>query len=313
MSPAERLRSQTTIPVVVAPMFLVSGVELVTATCINGVIGTFPTLNGRTSDDFEAMLRDTTDTLDRHRHDHPDAVVAPYGVNLIMHRTNPRVAADLELCVKYQAPLVITSLGKPTDVAEAVHGYGGIVISDVASIDHARKAAACGVDGLILVCAGAGGHAGHLNPFAFTAAVREFFHGIVLLAGCISDGRAIRACEALGADFAYLGTRFIPTVESAAPDAYKAMVCESGAADIVHTPVVSGVPASFLRASLEQAGFDATAIEEGKGKPPDLHASEDEMKAWRDVWSAGQGVQTIHETVPVAELVAQLRAEYGMA
>lgn len=310
MPPAERLRAQTAIPVVAAPMFLVSGVELVAACCENGVIGSFPSLNGRTAEDFEAMLTALDERLESYRSEHPDAVVAPYAVNLIVHASNTRIEEDLALCEKHRVPLIITSLGKPTAVAEAVHGYGGLVVSDVASVQHARKALECDVDGLIAVCSGAGGHAGRLNPFAFVAAVRQFHDGLLLLAGCLSDGRAVRACEALGADFAYMGTRFVATQESLAPDEYKAMICRASATDIVYTPAVSGVHANFLRESLERAGISldsATQPTPGFGGA----SSEDEMKAWRDIWSAGQGVEAIGDVPTVRELVASLRKGYA--
>ncbi|MCL4215769.1 MAG: nitronate monooxygenase [Candidatus Hydrogenedentes bacterium] len=305
----DELRARVAIPAIAAPMFLVSGTALVIETCKGGVIGTFPALNGRKTSDFEAMLEQITSELSEHGAAHPDALVAPYGVNLIIHRSNPRVVA--ELCIKFKVPLIITSLGKPTDVCEAVHAYGGLVFSDVANVDHARKAAACGVDGLILVCAGAGGHAGALNPFVFVSAVRQFFDGAIVLAGCISDGRAIRAAEVLGADFAYLGTRFIPTTESLARPEYKEMIVASQAADIVHTPVVSGVPANFMKASLARCGYDVDKLDEA-ARPLNMNM-EDEAKAWRDAWSAGQGVQLINAVQPVRDVVAQLRKEYAAA
>jgi nitronate monooxygenase len=311
MTPGDSLRRQTVLPVIAAPMFLVSGVDLVVAACRAGVIGAFPALNGRTAADFRAMLEAIGAQLQASRDADPGASIAPYGVNLIVHHTNPRVAEDLALCAEYRVPLVITSLGKPTAIVETVHGYGGLVLSDVATIEHARKAAECGVDGLILVCAGAGGHAGRLNPFAFVAGVREFYEGIVVVAGCISDGRAVRACEALGADLAYLGTRFIATQESLAPQAYKTMIVGSAAADIVYTPAVSGVPASFLRASLEQSGYDLANLDQVQ-RPLNMNM-EEEAKAWRDTWSAGQGVHTIHDIPSVAELVRRLRTEYEAA
>ena len=309
MNSAERLRSQTTLPIIVAPMFLISGIELVVTCCKEGFIGTFPALNARTIDDFESMLVTIGDQLAAAQAQNPQGVVAPYGVNLILHRSNPRVDADLELCVKHRVPLIITSLGKPAAAVESVHGYGGLVFADVITVEFARKAAAAGVDGLILVCAGAGGHAGILNPLAFVPAVRDFFDGAIAVAGCISDGRAVRACEALGADFAYMGTRFIPTLECEATPAYKDMIVAAQASDIIYTSAVSGVHANFIRASLERCGY---AIESQGTVKADLDLSK-EYTLWRDIWTAGQGVQNIHDIDPVAVLAQRLRAEYNGA
>ena len=309
MNKAAQLHAQMAIPVIVAPMFLISGVELVVACCKEGLIGTFPALNGRTTDDFEQLLIDVTGQLESFRRENPRAAVAPYGVNLILHRSNPRIEDDLERCIRVKVPLIITSLGKPAEVVERVHAYGGLVFSDVATVEHAQKAADAGVDGLILVCAGAGGHAGTLTPLVFVPAVREFFDGMVAVAGGISDGRAVRACQVLGADFAYLGTRFIPTHECAASPAYKEMILAAQASDIIHTPVVSGVPANFIRDSLERCGFDIT--KQGVTKRQ-LDLSE-EYSLWRDIWTAGQGVQTIHEIARVKEVAQALAAEYELA
>jgi nitronate monooxygenase len=309
MNKAAQLHAQMAIPVIVAPMFLISGVELVVACCKEGLIGTFPALNGRTTDDFEQLLIDVTGQLESFRRENPRAAVAPYGVNLILHRSNPRIEDDLERCIRVKVPLIITSLGKPAEVVERVHAYGGLVFSDVATVEHAQKAADAGVDGLILICAGAGGHAGTLTPLVFVPAVREFFDGMVAVAGGISDGRAVRACQVLGADFAYLGTRFIPTHECAASPAYKEMILAAQASDIIHTPVVSGVPANFIRASLDRCGFDVT--KQGVIKRQ-LDLTE-EFSLWRDIWTAGQGVQTIHEIAGVKEVAQALAAEYEQA
>ncbi len=292
------------LPAIAAPMFLTSGPELVVAACKAGVIGTFPALNQRSSEGFEEWLGTIAGAL-------TDSD-APYGVNLIVHRTNPRVEADLALCVKHQVPLVITSLGAVAELVEAVHGYGGVVFHDVTNLRHARKAIGVGVDGLILVAAGAGGHAGVINPFALVPEVRRVFDGTIILAGAIGDGRAIAAARVMGADMAYLGTRFITTRESMASDANKRMVLESAAADIVYTGAVSGVPASFLRGSLEQAGLDPDNLPAKKNI--DFGAELDtESKAWKDIWSAGQGVGTIDDIPSVAELCARLASEYRAA
>lgn len=295
------LEGRLRLPVVAAPMFLASGPELVIACCKAGVLGTFPALNQRTTEGFEAWLNTIEAALGPQD--------APFGVNLIVHKSNPRVQADLEVIVRHRVPLVITSLGAVKDVVDAVHSYGGAVFHDVTNLKHARKAIAAGVDGLILVCAGAGGHAGTMNPFALLTEIRAEFSGTILLAGTLSTGDQIAAARLLGADLAYMGTRFIATRECAAQQAYKDMLIEAGASDIVYTPAISGIPASFLRQSLEQAGLDPSRLTDR----PDINLHEElnsEAKAWKTIWSAGQGVAAIHDQPTVAELVARLTAEY---
>ncbi|MFN7621068.1 MAG: NAD(P)H-dependent flavin oxidoreductase [bacterium] len=287
------------LPVIAAPMFLVSGPDLVVETCNAGVIGTFPSLNQRTTEGYREWLHEIKARLN------PDA--AAFGVNHIVHPTNPRLMADMMVSVEEKVPLIITSLGAVRDVVEAVHGYGGVVFHDIANVRHARKAAESGVDGLILVANGAGGHAGIINPFALVNEVREFFKGTIILSGCLSNGQDVAAALMLGADFAYLGTRFINTTEAMAPDAYKEMIIDSGATDIVHTPAVSGIPANFMIKSLQANGIDPKQLPEHK-----LDMG-DEAKAWKTVWSAGQGAGTIHDVVPAGELVARLRSEYAEA
>lgn len=302
---ASQLVGRLRLPVVAAPMFLISDPALVVACCRAGVLGTLPALNQRTTEGFAGWLDEIEAQLS------PDD--APYGVNLIVHPSNPRLRADLDLVVAHRVPVVITSLGAVTDVVDAVHSYGGLVLHDITTLRHARKAAAAGVDGLILVSGGAGGHAGSTNPFALMAAVRPWFDGLVLLAGSLSTGADVLAAQALGADLAYLGTRFIATAEAGASDAYKAMLVEAGAADVVYTPAVSSIPASFLRASLDAAGIDPDAAP----GPVDLdhltRPDETQAKAWRDIWSAGQGVQAITDAPPVAALVDRLAGEYDAA
>ncbi|MFJ1337721.1 NAD(P)H-dependent flavin oxidoreductase [Pseudomonas caricapapayae] len=297
----QRLR----LPVVAAPMFLISNPQLVLACCANGIVGSFPALNQRDSNGFKAWLEEIEAGL---------AVLdnpAPYAVNLIVHQSNPRLQADLALCVEHKVPIVITSLGAVKELVDAVHSYGGLVFHDVTTRRHAEKAAEAGVDGLIAVAAGAGGHAGTWSPFALIAEIRQFFDKTLLLAGCINRGHEILAAQLLGADLAYLGTRFIATHESHAPGPYKEMMLQAKAADIIHTAAVSGVPASFMRQSLENAGFDMAALRihtETKLKPID-----DEAKAWKTVWSAGQGVGAIDALSSVEQLVARLDAEYRQA
>ncbi len=294
------------LPVVSAPMFLVSGPELVIETCKAGVVGTFPALNQRDSEGFEHWLQDINKALDGVE----DA--APYGVNLIVHKTNPRLQADLELCVKYKVPLIITSLGAVSDVVDAIHSYGGVVFHDVINVRHAKKAAGAGVDGLIAVSAGAGGHAGTLSPFALLAEIRAFFDKTILLAGSLSLGSDVLAAQVMGADLAYMGTRFINTRESLASEAYKKMIVDSSAADIVYTKEISGVNANFLNPSLEQAGVDLTNF----SKPDEIDFGKElstDAKAWKDIWSAGQGVGSIGDVPSVAELIENLQAEYTAA
>jgi len=289
------------VPAIAAPMFLTSGPDLVVETCLNGVVGTFPALNQRSTEGFVEWLEEIEGRLEG-----KDA--APYGVNLIVHRSNPRLQADLEQVVKYKVPLVITSLGAVPEVVKAVHSYGGLVFHDVINRRHAEKAAEAGVDGIIAVSAGAGGHAGNVSPFALVQEIRQVFDGTVILAGSISTGAQIAASRLMGADLAYLGTRFLATKESMVQAEYKAMVRETHAADIVYTPKVSGVNANFLRPSVEAAGLDLASDEAHGGLD-----MENEAKAWKNVWSAGHGVGAIEDEPSAAELCQRLTAEYREA
>nr|WP_314619604.1 nitronate monooxygenase family protein [uncultured Pseudomonas sp.] len=306
MSLPASLEQRLRLPVVAAPMFLISNPDLVLACCGNGIVGSFPALNQRDSAGFKAWLEEIEAGLAQLHEP------APYAVNLIVHPTNPRLQADLALCVEHRVPIVITSLGAVKEVVDAVHSYGGLVFHDVTTRRHAEKAAEAGVDGLIAVAAGAGGHAGTWSPFALVAEIRQFFDKTLLLAGCINHGHEILAAQLLGADLAYMGTRFIATRQSRAQEAYKQMLLDAHAADIIHTPAVSGIPASFLRPSLEQAGYDMAALkaghEQGKLKPLD-----DEAKVWKTVWSAGQGVGEIHDLPDAAALIQRLQGEYRAA
>ena len=293
------LQKGLTLPVIASPMFLVSGPDLVVEACNAGVIGTFPSLNQRTTEGYREWVRDIKARLK------PEA--AAFGVNHIVHPTQPRLMADLTVSVEEQVPLIITSLGAVRDVVDAVHGYGGVVFHDIANVRHARKAAEAGVDGLILVAAGAGGHAGIVNPFALINEVRSFYDGTIILAGAISTGQDVAAALMMGADFAYMGTRFINTTEAMASEHYKQMIVDSGSTDIVHTPAVSGIPANFMIKSLVENGVDPKTLPEHK---LDMGA---EAKAWKTVWSAGQGAGAIHDVLPTAELVARLRQEFAQA
>jgi nitronate monooxygenase len=304
------LSSQLTLPVINAPMFLVSSPDMVIESCKNGIIGTFPLLNARTSELLENWMIRISEELNQTQKDAPAAKIAPWGVNLIVHRTNKRFEQDLELIKKYEPPVVITSLGNPSDVAKIVHSYGGLVFSDVISLDHARKAAKTGIDGLILVCSGAGGHGGTLNPFAFLKAVKEFWDGITVLAGAISTGEEILAAKILGADLVYMGTRFIATEESSASEDYRQMLIESTLEDLIYTDAISGINGNYLLPSLQKAGFD---IENLKKKEVDLSFSESKAKAWKDIWSAGQGVGSIKKISTIEEVVEELGAEYNAA
>ena len=297
---AGRFRAKLRLPVIVAPMFLVSGVDLVVAASKAGVVGALPSLNARTSEGFGEWLTQIEEGIAGT----PDA--APYAVNLIVHSTNTRLEADLDLCVKHEVPLIVAAVGSPRYIVEKVHGYGGLVFCDAASVNHARRAAESGVDGLILLCAGAGGNTGWLNPFAFVSEVRAFFDGPIIVAGAISRGQHIRALEVLGAEMAIIGTSFIAARESMATDNYRDMLIDSNADDIILSAEVTGLPANLLRKSLEQSGFTKS----GERKGFDLEHEFKTLTAWRDIWSAGHGVGDVAAVESVAEIVARFRADY---
>lgn len=296
---AERLR----LPAIAAPMFLVSGVEMVLAACKAGIIGTFPANNARTLDDLDAWMGEITRTL--------PADAPPWAMNIMVHRSYSRWEEELELVLKHRPPIVITALGSPTAVVDAIHGYGGLVWADVNSLTYAGKAAATGVDGLVLVAAGAGGHTGQIAGFAFAPAVREVFDGTIILGGGIGTGRAVRAAQMLGADLANLGTRLIACAESLAVPGYKQMLIEATAEDIITSAALTGIPANWLKASLAAAGYDAEGL---KGKAEiSLGRPEDTAKRWRDVWAAGQGAGDVRAVQPLAEIVDDLVADYAAA
>ena len=302
MTMPDALKGRLAIPAIASPLFLVSGPDLVVETCRAGILGTFPALNQRSSEGYAAWLEEIETRLQAFQNP------APYGVNLIVHKTNPRLEADLKITVAHKVPLVITSLGAVPDLVKAVHGYGGLVFHDVISRRHAEKAVEAGVDGVIAVSAGAGGHAGTINPFALIDEIRSFFDGAIVLAGAISTGAHIAAAQLMGADLAYLGTRFIATKESLAQQGFKDMIVSSGTHDILYTPAISGVNANFLKPSLIAAGLDPTNLTH-VGKMD----MEGEAKVWRDVWSAGHGVASIHDVPSAADLCARLKAEYAAA
>ena len=291
------------LPVIQAPMFLLSGPDMLVASCRAGIVGSLPTPNARSTEILDDWLGDIVRRL--------DGCPTPWAINLVTHRSNPRYRDDLERVVAHRAPLVITALGSPAEVVEQVHAYGGKVYADVVDLNLARRAADCSVDGLALVCAGAGGHTGALSPFAFVDEVRSFFDGELVLSGAIATGRAIRAAQIIGADYVYMGTRFIPAAESLATPEYKQMVLDSGGADIVCSDAITGVKANWLRASLERAGYDPEHM------PPaaeiDFLKAASDVKRWRDIWAAGQAVGRSRARQSVAEIVDELEREYARA
>lgn len=298
-------------PAVAAPMFLISGPRLVIECCKNGIVGTFPALNQRTSEGLGEWLTQIKSEL-RQFEEESGKKPAPFGVNLIVHHTNPRLEVDLKLCIEHRVPLIITSLGAVSEVVDAVQSYGGLVFHDVVKKRHAQKAAEAGVDGLILVAAGAGGHAGRINPMSLVAEVKKFFDKTILLSGCISTGRDVASAMQMGADLAYMGTRFINSEESKAPEEYRKMIIDAGASDVVYTAAISGVHANFLAASLQAAGISEEDLK--KDRKIDFGEELDtEAKAWKTIWSAGQGVATIENILPVSELVDTLKSEFKTA
>ncbi|WP_273568385.1 NAD(P)H-dependent flavin oxidoreductase [Maribacter halichondriae] len=302
---------ELSLPAIAAPMFLISGPKLVVECCKNGIVGTFPALNQRTSEGFEDWLVEIKSELQKFEEE-TGKKAAPFGVNLIVHPTNPRLEADIKLCVKHQVPIIITSLGAVSMVVDAIHSYGGLVFHDIIKKRHAEKAQEAGVDGLILVAAGAGGHAGTINPMTLVAEIKKFFHKTIILSGCISTGRDIASALQMGADLAYMGTRFINTDEAKAPDEYKKMIIDAGANDVVYTAAISGVHANFLGASLKAAGLTEEDLKKDRkidfGKELDTEA-----KAWKTIWSAGQGSALIDDSLPIAELVDHLKSEFKAA
>ncbi|MFG1289837.1 MULTISPECIES: NAD(P)H-dependent flavin oxidoreductase [Xanthobacter] len=314
-APSDRLpavfRGTLSLPVIASPMFILSGPELVIAECLAGLVGAFPALNARAPDTLDGWLTRIKAELAAARAADPTRRIAPFSVNQIVHASNDRLERDMETCVAHEVPLIITSLRAPGEVVRQAHSYGGVVFHDVTTVRHAEKALEAGVDGLILVCAGAGGHAGTLSPFALLGEVRRFYDGPVALAGAITTGEAILAAQALGADFAYMGTRFIATAESRAVPSYKEMIADASAADILYSPFFTGVPGNYLKPSVVASGLDPDNLPNADKTA--MSFSSGKVKAWRDVWGAGQGVGTIADAPPVAEVVARLAREYADA
>ena len=308
------LRDSLRLPVVASPLFIISTPALVIEQCKAGVVGSFPALNARPGPVLEEWLQTITHTLDEYRRAHPDKKVAPYAVNQIVHGSNDRLEHDVEMCRKYQVPIQITSLRAPDDVVKSAHSYGGLVFHDVTNIKHAKRALQAGVDGLILVCAGAGGHAGALSPFALVSEVREFYDGPILLSGAIANGASILGAQAMGADLAYMGTRFIATQEANAGDDYKQAVVESAAEDVIYTNLFTGVHGNYLRSSIVKAGLDPDNLPiSDKSKMNFGSGGNTKVKVWRDIWGAGQSCGPVHDVPSVATLVDRLEAEYRAA
>jgi nitronate monooxygenase len=301
------------LPVVGAPQFIIANPELVIAQCKGGVVGGFPALNARPQPLLDDWLYRIKDELAAYDEAHPEAPAAPYAVNQIVHKTNERLDADVAACVKHKAPIVITSLGARPEVNEAIHSYGGIVLHDVININFAKKALEKGADGLIAVAAGAGGHAGSLSPIAFIHEIREFFDGPLLLSGAIATGKGILAAQAMGADLAYMGSAFIATTEANAPEAYKKMIVDSAAGDIVYSNLFTGVLGNYLKGSIRGAGLDPDNLPESDASKMNFAGGSSKAKAWKDIWGAGQGVGAVHEVASTADLIARLKREYDEA
>ena len=320
MSLPDILNQRLRLPVIGAPLFIISVPKLVIAQCKAGIIGAFPALNARPASQLDDWLAQITEELAAYARAHPGVRVAPFAVNQIVHASNDRLDHDMALCVKHRVPLVITSLRPPADVVRAVHAYGGLVFHDVINLRHAEKAAQQGVDGIIAVCAGAGGHAGLLSPFALVKQIREVYGGAIILSGAMSSGADVLAAQALGADLAYLGTRFIAATEANAADDYKQMLVDARAEDIVYTSLFTGIAGNYLRGSVAKAGLDPDALPHADKDTMNFgttaHAARGaaaEQKAWKDIWGAGQSVSGIHSVEAVQVIVERLCAEYDAA
>ncbi len=305
------LEGRLSLPLIGAPLFIVSNPDLVIAQCKAGIVGSFPALNARPPEMLDKWIGRITSELDAWAKAHPDQPVAPFAVNQIVHRTNERLEHDVDICVKHKVPIIITSLQAPTALEKPIHGYGGRIFHDITTIRHAKKALDEGADGLILVCAGAGGHAGSLSPFALVAEVRQFFDGPIILSGAMATGGQILAAQAMGADLAYFGTRFIASTEANAPERYKQMVVESAASDIVYTNLFSGVNGNYLAKSIEAAGLDPNDLPESDKSKMNFQSRGN--RPWRDIWSAGQSSGLIGDVMPTAEIVQRLQREYEAA
>ncbi len=308
------MEGNMSLPLIGSPMFIISGPELVIAQCKAGITGAFPSLNARPIEQLDQWLSQITQELAAYKKANPGRQVAPFAVNLIVHHSNPRLNEDIELCVKHKVPVIITSLNAPTAAIEKIHSYGGVILHDVTNIKHARKAADEGVDGLILVCAGAGGHAGTLSPFALVSEVRAWFNGTIVLSGAMGNGAAILSAQSIGADLAYMGSRFIATYEARAQQEYKDMLVASNAQDIVYTNLFTGVHGNYLRPSILAAGMDPDNLPTGGASKMNFGSGGDtKAKAWKDIWGSGQGIGGIQKVQSVTEVVEELKAQYASA
>ncbi len=307
-------QNRLSLPLIGSPLFIISNPRLVVEQCKAGVIGSFPALNARPAEVLDEWLTEINAELERYQNDNPDKPVAPFAVNQIVHRSNDRLQHDIAMCVKHKVPVVITSLMAPTEVVGPIHSYGGLVFHDVTNVYHAKKAIEAGVDGLILVCAGAGGHAGNLSPFALVSEIREFYDGTIILSGSMSSGRDVLAAQAMGADMGYMGTRFIATQEARADDAYKQMLIDSSADDIVYSSLFTGVNGNYLKPSIKAAGMDPDNLPEADKSTMNFGSGGNtSAKAWKDIWGAGQGIGRIKDVPTTAELIARFVDEYESA
>ncbi|WP_408598012.1 NAD(P)H-dependent flavin oxidoreductase [Limnohabitans sp.] len=302
---------QLKFPVIASPLFIISNPQLLIAQCKAGVVGSMPALNARPAEQLEEWLIEITEALAAHNRDHPEQPAAPFAINQIVHKSNDRLEHDMALCVKYKVPIIITSLGAREDVNAAAHSYGGVVMHDIINNKFAKKAIEKGADGLIAVAAGAGGHAGVKSPFALIQEIREWFDGPVALSGSITTGGAVLAAQAMGADFAYVGSAFIATQEARASDAYKQCIVDSNSDDIVYSNLFTGVHGNYLAPSIRNAGLDPEHLPESDASKMDFGG--DKTKAWKDIWGCGQGIGAVKAVVPAAELVARLKREYQEA
>ena len=305
------LKDRLALPAIASPLFIISHPPLVIEQCKAGVVGSFPALNARPASQLDEWLSEITETLDAYNKANPDKPAAPFAVNQIVHRSNDRLEHDVEMCVKYKVPIVITSLGARPELNDAIHSYGGITLHDIINNRFAHKAIEKGADGLIAIAAGAGGHAGTLSPIALIQEIREWFDGPLLLGGAIATGQAILAAQAMGADMGYIGSAFIATKEARAVDTYKQMIADSTAEDIVYSNLFTGVHGNYLKGSVVAAGMDPANLPEGNVKTMDFGT--DKVKAWKDIWGSGQGVGAVKDVVPVADLVSRLVSEYETA
>jgi nitronate monooxygenase len=310
MTLPKALEGKLELPLIASPLFIISNPELVIAQCCAGVVGSFPALNARPQEDLDKWIRKIKQGLAEYQAAHPDRKVAPFAVNQIVHQSNTRVEADMAVCVEHKVPVIITSLRSPAALVDQVHSYGGIVLHDVTNVRHAKKAIDAGVDGLILVCAGAGGHAGTLSPFALVNEIRSFYSGTLALSGSITNGSAIFAAQAMGCDLAYVGTRFIATHEANAAGEYKDMLLESSAADIVYTPYFTGVPGNYLKPSITRSGLDPDDLPDADPSKMNFDTRHGKPKAWKEIWGAGQGVGNIDAVEPAADVIARMKQEY---